>query len=118
MSIKRSAHLSKVLVINNSSTVIFRVPEPQDECKFEHVVEWNNCENESNEMFQNVHTSEDNPVSKPFLNLFLIVTLRIKGDERVENWVSNTNSAGNVRLTKTENAAGCSEVQGVACKFG
>ena len=118
MSIKRSAHLSKVLVINDSGTVIFRVPEPQYECKFEHVVEWNNCEDESNEMFQNVHTSEDNPVSKPFLNLFLIVTLRVKGDERVENWVSNTNCAGNVRLTKAENAAGCSEVQGVTCKFG
>ena len=68
-------------------------------------------------MFQDVNTSEDNPVSKPFLNFFLIMTLGIKSDKRVENRVGDTDCAGNVRLTETKNAAGCSKVQSVSCEF-
>ena len=70
------------------------VEKVHQEAQLKEVVEWNELENDSCELVDDVEGTKTHPVGEPLLVIFH--SLRLKSNETHEGWVGNSNDIGNV----------------------
>ena len=77
-----------------------RVHQVHQESALQEEVEWDDSEDDSGELVEDVESAEAHPVSEPLL--VVIEAFGLEGHEAHESWVGNTDDVGDVGLTDAE----------------
>ena len=76
------------------------VHQVHQESALQEEVEWDDSEDDSGELVEDVESTEADPVSEPLL--VVIEAFGLEGHEAHESWVGNTDDVGDVGLTDAE----------------
>ena len=101
-----------VHVVNGSGAAGDWVEQPDEEDQLEEEVEWDECQDESSELVDNVEEAEDNPVCEPLL--VIISALRLESQEGHEAGVGNAEKASDVGIADAEHHEDYSSDKAVA----
>jgi hypothetical protein len=87
-------------IVHGGGSVGAWVEKIDEESHLQEIVEWNELEDDSGELINNVESAKADPVGQPLL--VVLGAFGLKGNETHEGWVSDTNDVGDVRLSNSE----------------
>ena len=88
------------IVVDGRSSHDRRVEEIDKEAQLQEVVEWNELQDNSRELVDDVEGSETHPVGKPLL--IILKPIRLQGKETHESRIAHTNDVSDVTLADSQ----------------